>query len=134
MTQKITCLNLKCPERKSICCGHSSIFNSKDFVCSWCGKEFVGGKCVADLKMIQNNQDIYKDLMGLFDEGCNTDNISDPPSDKRWIKSFIKTHTLPKDYVRECMLDLRIKSEEIKGEDRLFYNQALANLKQKLNL
>lgn len=24
-----------------------------------------------------------------FDAGCNTDNISDPPSDKEWIKSFI---------------------------------------------
>ena len=24
-----------------------------------------------------------------FDLGCNTDNISDPPSDKQWIKSFL---------------------------------------------
>ena len=26
-----------------------------------------------------------------FDRGCNTDNISDPPSDKEWIKDFIRT-------------------------------------------
>jgi hypothetical protein len=25
-----------------------------------------------------------------FDDGCNTDNISDPPSDREWIKSFIR--------------------------------------------
>ena len=24
-----------------------------------------------------------------FDEGCNIDNISDPPSDKTWLKAFL---------------------------------------------
>ncbi len=26
-----------------------------------------------------------------FEKGCNADNISDPPSDKEWIKDFIRT-------------------------------------------
>ena len=33
---------------------------------------------------------IIKDWEKEFDEGCNTDNISDPPSDTEWIKQFIR--------------------------------------------
>ena len=33
------------------------------------------------------NQETWEER---FDEGCNADNISDPPSDREWIKSFIR--------------------------------------------
>jgi len=52
---KITCLSLDCPERKSVCCGASSIASEElasillkyayPFACKNCGKEFVGGEC-----------------------------------------------------------------------------------------
>ncbi len=32
---------------------------------------------------------IIEEEVKKFDAGCNTDNISDPPSDKTWIKSFL---------------------------------------------
>ena len=47
----ITCLNIHCPERFSICCGARSRLESnmtkEPFVCSDCGQKFVGGKCNA---------------------------------------------------------------------------------------
>lgn len=51
-----TCTSLDCPERKSVCCGLKSRAklpaidrdNAAEFVCSGCGKDYVGGKCNAD--------------------------------------------------------------------------------------
>jgi len=41
-------------------------------------------------KSIKNMKTLKpKKWEGEFDRGCNADNISDPPSDKRWIKDFI---------------------------------------------
>ncbi len=34
-------------------------------------------------------EELKKEAEKEFDKGCNTDNISDPPSDKEWIKSFL---------------------------------------------
>jgi hypothetical protein len=36
-------------------------------------------------------QQLQKEAEERFDKGCNTDNISDPPTDKEWIKSFLSS-------------------------------------------
>ena len=56
----ITCLNIHCPERFSICCGARSRLESnmtkEQFICSDCGQKFVGGKCnVNELDGWKNN-------------------------------------------------------------------------------
>ena len=52
---KITCTNIDCPERKSLCCGAISKSASEPeimlgvpmYFCSKCGKEYQGGECDA---------------------------------------------------------------------------------------
>lgn len=53
---RVTCLNVNCPERKSVCCGGISTVkiiqdgvSFDSFVCSKCDKEFIGGKCIGDM-------------------------------------------------------------------------------------
>ena len=44
----VHCLDISCPERKSVCCGAESIAtNRKDymFACKNCGSEFFGREC-----------------------------------------------------------------------------------------
>lgn len=55
-----------------------------------------------------------------IDAGCNADNISDPPSDKEWIKSFIRTqkelsHKEGKQEEREAIIKI---IKEIKNRYR----------------
>ena len=55
------------------------------------------------------------ELLKEFDEGCNIDNISDPPSDKKWIKSFISkvyTHA-----VENCLDVLPKKKGQLDQSD-----------------
>lgn len=55
----ISCLGSDCPERFSLCChAHSRSASEPEkmlgvphFFCSKCGKEFMGGKCRAEVKM-----------------------------------------------------------------------------------
>lgn len=52
-----------------------------------------------------------------FDKGCNTDNISDPPSDRQWIKTFIHTQRLAdlealKEEIENIKLDSILKSDD----------------------
>jgi cobalamin biosynthesis Co2+ chelatase CbiK len=52
---KIACLNVNCPEQFSVCCGARGRCklaavdrdNADGFICSSCGKDFVGGECNA---------------------------------------------------------------------------------------
>ena len=52
----ITCTNSKCSERKSLCCGATSMKarGNKDFVflCKRCGNKFEGGKCTAGKRLL----------------------------------------------------------------------------------
>src|ERR1700692_4325629 len=46
----VTCLNINCPERRSLCCNAlstttSSVIRGDYFVCKECGLEFRSGKC-----------------------------------------------------------------------------------------
>lgn len=44
---QITCTDSNCPERKSVCCYAISRKDGKRFLCSECGKPYVGGQCRA---------------------------------------------------------------------------------------
>lgn len=58
---KITCLNIHCSERKSLCCEGRSAYQgvTQTYVCSKCGKPYQGGVCSAI-----DTQDV-KDFFGL---------------------------------------------------------------------
>ena len=47
-----TCLNAKCPERFSVCCGARADVSTSDegtsyYICAKCGKEFISDKCTS---------------------------------------------------------------------------------------
>lgn len=52
-----------------------------------------------------------------FDLGCNTDNISDPPTDTKWIKSFIRQLLVQakQESYQQIIDSLREWAEEEKG-------------------
>ena len=78
--------------------------------------------------MLKTNEEIDKE----FDDGCNTDNISDPPSDKEWIKSFIHIiRANDREAVREWAEE-KIRINSIDTAD-VYYNQALDDLLTYLN-
>ena len=68
-----------------------------------------------------------------FDLGCNEYNISDPPADKQWIKSFLSQAI--QESAEEAIGAVRVDAKEIVvhvvGNPDTGYNQAVAESKKK---
>lgn len=59
---------------------------------------------------------LKQEILKEFEKGCNTDNISDPPSDKEWIKSFLSQaiDQTRQEVLREILQKLEEKRKEKK--------------------
>lgn len=74
----ITCAGLNCPERRSVCCNAKpKPFSKPDgggyFICSSCGIEYQGGKCIASVtEKIKSTQDSIDSNFAMIKQNLNS--------------------------------------------------------------